>query len=158
MASLHTGSLVHGQLKFQGKALFFSGNWKVYLMPQWTAGGKVDGNYGRSTIAVTTASKRPVGGAILFPVIQVTFANPDRPYVKYDYWSGQAIHQIMAKSSQDVSPDFGWSLFTDFIYKTYTDLLVKVGAGSLKFEDAMSLKQQTVVQYTRDQGFAVTVP
>jgi hypothetical protein len=96
MASLHTGRPVHGQLTLQGKALFFLGNWKVYLMPQWTAGGKVDGNYGRSTIAVTTASKRPVRAAGLFPVTQVTFANPDRPDVKYDYWSGQAIHQIMA--------------------------------------------------------------
>jgi hypothetical protein len=96
MASLHTGRLDHGQFTFQGKALFSSGNWKVYLMPQCTAGGKVDGYYARSTIAVTTASKRPVGGAGLFPVTQVTFANPDRPDIKYDYWSGQAIHQIIA--------------------------------------------------------------
>jgi hypothetical protein len=127
-------------------------------MQQCTAEGKVNGNYGRSTIAVTTASKPSVGGAGLFPVTQVTFANPDRLDVKYDYWSGPAIHQIMTYSSQEVSPDFWWSLFTDFIYKASTDLFVKVGAGSLEFEDVMSLKQQTVVQYTWDQGFVVTVP
>src|ERR1700690_3813559 len=37
----------------------FSGKWKVYLMPQWNAGDKVNGNYGGSTIAVMKASAHP---------------------------------------------------------------------------------------------------
>ena len=158
----------------------YSGKWGVYLMPQWTAGGKVDGNYGGSTIAVTKASKHPAEAAefdkwlntdpkatleltnpdkaALFPVTLATFANPDWSDVKYDYWSGQAIHQVMAEASQEVNPDFGWSPFTDFVYTTYADLLVQVRAGSLKFEDAMSQLQEKVVQYAKDQGFTVTTP
>jgi predicted metalloprotease with PDZ domain len=44
------------------------------------------------------------------------------------------------------------------VYTTYADLLVKVRAGSLKFEDAMQQLQTTVVQYAKDQGFTVTTP
>ena len=37
----------------------FKGQWQVYLMPQWTAGGTVNGNYGGSTDAVMKASQHP---------------------------------------------------------------------------------------------------
>ena len=96
----------------------FKGKWKVYLMPQWKAGDKVNGNYGGSTIAVTKASAHPKEAAEfakwlntdakatldltnpdkagLFPVTQATLSNKAWSDVPYDYWSGQPIHQVMA--------------------------------------------------------------
>ncbi len=156
----------------------FAGKWKVYLMPQWTAGGKVNGNYGGSTIAVTKASAHPKEAALfnlwlntdakatleltnpdkagLFPVTLPTLANPAWSDVPYDYWSGQAIHQVMAEAAKQVDPGFGWSPFTSFVYTTYADDLVKVRAGSMTFEELMQDLQAKCVQYAKDQGFTVT--
>jgi multiple sugar transport system substrate-binding protein len=158
----------------------YAGKWKVYLMPQWTAGGKVNGNYGGSTIAVMKASQHPKEAAEfdqwlntdpnitleltnpdkagLFPVIQATLSNPKWSDVTYDYWSGQAIHQVMAQAAQQVNPNFGWSPFTSFVYTTYADDLTKVRAGEMTFEQAMQDLQTKCVAYAKDQGFTVTTP
>jgi multiple sugar transport system substrate-binding protein len=158
----------------------FSGHWSVYLLPQWTAGGQVDGNYGGSAIAVTMASAHPAeaaaftrwlntdaqptleltaaDGAALFPVTLATLNNSAWSDVTYEFWSGQAVHQVMAQASQQVDPNFGWSPFTNFVYTTYGDLLVQVRAGTITFEDAMQQLQTTVVSYAQDQGFTVTTP
>jgi multiple sugar transport system substrate-binding protein len=158
----------------------YKGKWKVYLMPQWTAGGKVNGNYGGSTDAVMKATKHPKEAAQfaqwlntdpnitleltnpdkagLFPVIQATLSNPKWSDVTYDYWSGQAIHQVMAQAAQQVNPNFGWSPFTSFVYTTYADDLTKVRAGQMTFEQAMQDLQTKCVAYAKDQGFTVTTP
>ncbi len=155
----------------------FKGKWKVYLMPQWTAGDKVNGNYGGSTIAVTKASAHPKEAAEfaqwlnvdpkvtleltnpdkagLFPVVQETLSNKDWSDVPYDYWSGQPIHQVMAEAAQQVNPSFQWSPFTDFVYTTYADLLTQVKAGTLTLQDAMKQLQDKSVTYAKDQGFTV---
>ena len=81
-----------------GNSPDYKGKWSVYLMPQWTAGGKVNGNYGGSTIAVAKASAHPKEAAAfdlwlntdakatleltnpdkagLFPTTLATLANP----------------------------------------------------------------------------------
>lgn len=155
----------------------FKGKWKVYLMPQWKAGDKVNGNYGGSTIAVAKASAHPKEAAEfaqwlntdakvtleltnpdkagLFPVTQATLSNKQWSDVTYDYWSGQAIHQVMAEAAQQVNPNFGWSPFTDFVYTTYADLLTQIKAGSITFEQAMQTLQDKSVTYAKDQGFTV---
>ncbi|HVN16883.1 MAG TPA: sugar ABC transporter substrate-binding protein [Anaerolineales bacterium] len=158
----------------------FSGKWKVYLMPQWTTGGKVNGNYGGSAIAVTKASAHPKEAAEfvqwlntdptatleltnpdkagLFPVTQGTLSNTKWSDVTYDYWSGQAIHQVMAEAAQEVDPNFQWSPITSFVYSTYGDDLTQVRAGKMTFEDAMKDLQDKVAGYAKDQGFTVTTP
>ena len=158
----------------------FKGKWKVYPMPQWTAGGKINGNYGGSAIAVTKASAHPKeaaafaqwlnvdakttlaltnpDGAGLFPVTQSTLSNPDWKDIKYDYWSGQAIHQVMSDAAQQVDVNFSWSPFTDFVFTTYADEIAKVKAGTITFEQALQDLQDKTVAYGKDQGFTVTTP
>jgi multiple sugar transport system substrate-binding protein len=158
----------------------YKGKWKVALMPQWTAGGQKNGNYGGSTIAVTKVSQHPKEAAAfdqwlntdgkitleltnpdkagLFPITQDTLKNKDWSDVKYDFWSGDAIHQVMAQAAQQVDPNFGWSPFTNFVYTTYADDLTKVKAGQMTFEDAMKDLQDKSVAYAKDQGFTVTNP
>jgi multiple sugar transport system substrate-binding protein len=158
----------------------YAGQWQVYLMPQWTPGGAVNGNYGGSTIAVMQASAHPAEAAEfaqwlntdpvitleltnpdkagLFPVTLATLSNPQWSDVTYDYWSGQAIHQVMAEAAQQVDPNFGWSPFTSFVYTTYADDLTKVRAGEMTFEQAMQDLQDKCVAYAKDQGFTVTTP
>jgi multiple sugar transport system substrate-binding protein len=158
----------------------YAGQWKVYLMPQWTEGGEVNGNYGGSTIAVMKATAHPEEAAefakwlntdskitldltnpekaALFPVTQGTLANSEWLDATYDYWSGQAIHQVMAEAAQQIDPNFGWSPFTSFVYTTYADLLTEVRAGSITFEEAMQSLQDQCVAYAEEQGFTVTTP
>jgi multiple sugar transport system substrate-binding protein len=149
-------------------------------MPQWTAGGKINGNYGGSAIAVTKASAHPKeaaafaqwlnvdakttlaltnpDGAGLFPVTQSTLSNPAWKDIKYDYWSGQAIHQVMSDAAQQVDVNFAWSPFTDFVFTTYADEIAKVKAGTITFEQALQELQDKTVAYGKDQGFTVTTP
>jgi multiple sugar transport system substrate-binding protein len=158
----------------------YKGKWKVYPMPQWTAGGKINGNYGGSTSAVTKASAHPKeaaafaqwlnvdpkatldltnpDGAGLFPVTQATLSNPEWKDVKFDYWSGQAIHQTMLDAAQQVDVNFAWSPFTDFVFTTYGDEISQVKAGTITFEQALKDLQDKVVTYAKDQGFTVTTP
>ena len=155
----------------------YKGKMKVYPMPQWSAGGKVNGNYGGSTIAVTKASQHPKEAeafdrwlntdpkitleltnpdkAGLFPVTQGTLSNPQWSGVTYDFWSGQAIHKTMAEGSQLVDVNFQWSPFTDFVYTTYADELTAVKAGSETLEQAMQNLQSKSSAYAKDQGFTV---
>jgi multiple sugar transport system substrate-binding protein len=163
-----------------GYAPDYAGDWQVYLMPQWTAGGAVNGNYGGSVIAVMKASAHPKEAAefaqwlntdpkitmdltnpdkaALFPVTLGTLSNPDWSDVTYDFWSGQAIHQVMAEAAKQIDPNFGWSPFTSFVYTTYADNLTKVRAGEMTFEQAMQDMQDKCVAYAKDQGFTVTTP
>ena len=158
----------------------FAGKWKVYPMPQWTAGGKINGNYGGSTIAVTKASAHPKeaaefdrwlnvdpaatlaltipDGAGLFPVTLATLADSNWKNTKYDYWSGQAIHQVMADAAQQVDVNFAWSPFTDFVFTTYADEITQVKAGTITFDQALQDMQDKSVAYAKDQGFTVTTP
>lgn len=155
----------------------FKGKWKVYSMPQWTAGGKVNGNYGGSTIAVTKASKYPKeaetfnrwlntdpgitlaltnpDSAGLFPVTLSTLSDPKWSDQTYDYWSGQAIHKVMAEAAAQVDVNYQWSPFTDFVYTTYADEVNAVKAGTQTFEQAMQNMQDKVTTYAKDQGFTV---
>jgi multiple sugar transport system substrate-binding protein len=163
-----------------GSSPDYKGKWKVYLMPQWTAGGKVNGNYGGSTIAVMKASAHPKEAAMfaqwlntdpkptleltnpdkagLFPVTLPTLSNAQWSDVTYDYWSGQAIHQVMAEAAKEVDPNFGWSPFTSYVYSTYADDITQVRAGTMTFEAAMQDLQDKCVSYAKDQGFTVTNP
>lgn len=155
----------------------YKGKWKVYPMPQWTAGGQVNGNYGGSTIAVTKATQHPKEAEIfdrwlntdpkpllaltdpakagLFPVTLATLANPAWSDIKYDYWSGQAIHQVMADAAKQVDVSYQWSPFTDFVYTTYADEIIAVKAGTETYEQAMQNMQDKVTAYAKDQGFTV---
>jgi len=163
-----------------GNAPDYEGKMKIYLMPQWSADSKVNGNYGGSTIAVMKATEHPKEAvefalwlntdsqvtldltnpdkAGLFPVTLATLSNSEWLDISYDYWSGQAIHQVMAEAAQQVDPDFDWSPFTSFVYSTYADNLTEVQAGSMTFEEAMQDMQDKCVAFAEDQGFTVSTP
>jgi multiple sugar transport system substrate-binding protein len=163
-----------------GSSPDYAGKWKVYPMPAWTAGDKTNGNYGGSTIAVTKASAHPKeaaefaqwlnvdakttlaltdpAGSGLFPVTQGTLSDPAWKDVTYDYWGGQAIHQVMLEAAQNVDVNFAWSPFTDFVFTTYADEITKVKAGEITFEQALQNLQDKVVTYGKDQGFTITTP
>jgi multiple sugar transport system substrate-binding protein len=165
-----------GPSLIESAAKDLSGDWQVSLMPQWTAGGTVNGNYGGSTDAIPVKGAHPkeaeafirwlntdptetlaltAGKSNLFPVTQATLASPDWAGFKSDFWSGQETHKVMADAAQQVDVSFGWSPFTDFVYTTYAEELAAVKAGTITFEQAMQNVQDKSTTYAKDQGFTV---
>jgi multiple sugar transport system substrate-binding protein len=156
-----------------------SGKWKAYEMPNWTAGTAVNGNYGGSTIAVTSASQHQAeaetfnrwlntdpgptlalanGAAGLFPVTNATLANPEWTDYTSDFFGGQKLHEVTAAAAQAVDVSFQWPPFTDFVYQTYADELTAVAAGNSTLVQTMADLQTKVTQYATDQGFTVVAP
>jgi multiple sugar transport system substrate-binding protein len=152
------------------------GNWEVTPIPQWTAGGAVNGNYGGSSIAVTSASQHQKaadefarwlttdpkatlsfanGAGNLYPVLGTTAADPAWINFTDPVFGGQETHKVMAAAGAQVDPSFGWSPFTDYVYQTYGDEVNKVIAGSITFEAAMADLQAKSTQFAKDQGFTV---
>lgn len=180
-AALGKGSVACWTAGAWGPALIESaaadlvGKWQIALMPQWTAGGKVNGNYGGSSIAVMKATAHPqeaetfarwlntdpkitlelTGKAALFPVTQQTLSNPKWVDYKSDFWGGQETHKVMAEAAQQVDVSFAWSPFQDYVYSTYADERNAVKAGTITFEQAMQNLQDKVIAYAKDQGFTV---
>lgn len=165
-----------GPSLIESAAADLSGDWQISLMPQWSAGGKVNGNYGGSTIAVPAKSAHPKeaeafarwlntdpgitlaltgGTSNLFPVTQTTLSSPDWAGFTSDFWGGQETHKIMAEAAQQVDVAFGWSPFTDFVYTTYSEELAAVVAGTTTFEQAMQNVQDKATTYAKEQGFTV---
>lgn len=165
-----------GPSLIESAAADLSGDWQISLMPQWSAGGKVNGNYGGSTIAVPAKSAHPKeaetfarwlntdpsitlaltgGTSNLFPVTQTTLSSPDWAGFTSDFWGGQETHKIMAEAAQQVDVAFGWSPFTDFVYTTYAEELAAVVAGTTTFEQAMQNVQGKATNYAKEQGFTV---
>ena len=91
----------------------------------------------------------------LFPVTLSTLSDPKWSDTTYDYWSGQAIHQVMADASAQVDVSYQWSPFTDFVFTTYSDEVTAVKSGTETFEQAMQNMQDKVTTYAKDQGFTV---
>jgi multiple sugar transport system substrate-binding protein len=152
------------------------GTWTISTLPQWTAGGKSDGAYGGSSIAVTNASQHQKaadafaawlttdakatlaltgGNAQLFPVQVAALADPTWTGGTDPFFSGQALHTIMADAMSQVDPSFGWSPFTSYVYNIYATDLVQVHSGKMTFEALMNDLQAKSVQYAKDQGMTV---
>jgi multiple sugar transport system substrate-binding protein len=153
-----------------------SGDWQIFLMPQWTAGEAVNGNYGGSTIAVTSASANPAAAetfarwlttdpqividvtqppANLFPVVKSALADPAWTEFAPEFWGGQQTHQVMAEAATQVDVTFQWSPFTDFVYTTFDEELNGILAGQTTFQQAMQNLQERSVAFAQDQGFTV---
>ncbi len=166
-----------GPSLIESAAADLSGDWEVSLMPQWSAGSAVNGNYGGSTDrgpreerpsqgsgdvhslaehgCRRSRSPSPGGTSNLFPVTEATLANAEWTGFTSDFWGGQETHKVMAEAAQQVDVSFGWSPFTDFVYTTYAEELAAVKAGTITFEQAMQNLQDKSTTYATDQGFTV---
>jgi len=115
-----------------------AGKWAVAESPQWAAGDKASGNWGGSSTAVFKGSKHPYEAAKfalwlntsdealtllnksanLYPAAK---SGLELPALKagVDFYGGQAIYDVFAKASAEVSPDFTWG---PTMTQTYNDV------------------------------------
>jgi multiple sugar transport system substrate-binding protein len=153
-----------------------SGKWVMTTLPQWDASKPSNGNYGGSSIAVTSASQNQKaaetfarwlttdpgptmeltgGKAQLFPVQNAVTSSATWADAADPFFGGQKTHQTMVTAMSQVDPSFQWGPFTDFVYSVYATDLVNVHSGKMTFADLMNDLQTKSVQYAKDQGFTV---
>lgn len=153
-----------------------AGKWAVAPMPQWTAGENASGNWGGSTAVVFNNTKHPYEAA---EFAAWAFSNLDALKLnnKYggqfpastegqqqlpaltqglDYYGGQKVWELFAKSSEGVDPSFQWG---PTMTKTYSDLGDGIGKavnGQGTLADALGTAQQKTVDTLKSQGLNAT--
>ena len=71
-----------------------------------------------------------------------------------DFYGGQAVNEVFAKSANAVAP-FEWSPFQSFLYQSMADEFGASLSGNGTLSDAFDRIQDAVVTYAKEQGFTV---
>ncbi|MDB5082639.1 MAG: putative solute-binding lipoprotein [Chloroflexi bacterium] len=152
-----------------------SGKWAVAYLPQWTAGSKVSGNWGGSTVAVIKGSKH-VKEAVEFgawlnsdpgPVGEMIKGNNIYPATKdggslpvlkqpNPYFSGQVINDIFTESAGNVDPSWTWGPTIDQVYADIGDQFTASTNGSGTLSSALDQAQAKTVADLKSKGLQVT--
>jgi multiple sugar transport system substrate-binding protein len=166
---------VWGQTIISGNAMNTAGKWRVAPMPQWNAGGPfVDGNWGGSTIAVTTQSKHPreaaqfatwlftdrtaysdmVKGLGVWPAATTLL---DLPILTGPnaFYGGQHLAAIFSAASRAVNTNFAWGPQMSYTYNTLGVNLQAAARGAMSFTAALDKTQNQVVSFLSSQGYNV---
>ena len=164
-----------GPVFLSGVAANSSGNWRAADLPQWNAGEFVTSNWGGSTLAVMKTTEHPAEAAevaiwlttdpettmlyttkqFFFPVTSALLSSPEFLGQKSDFYGGQPVNEVFAKSAGAVDLGFEWSPFQDYLYQVMTDEFGAVEDGSSTLADAFDRIQASVVSFAEDQGFTV---
>jgi len=89
-----------------------------------------------------------------FPTTKALLSSPEWAGNKMDFYGGQAVNEVFAKSSNAVTP-FEWSPFQSFLYQSMSDEFTASIGGKGTLSDAFDRIQDAVVAYAKDQGFTV---
>ncbi|GIE88739.1 ABC transporter substrate-binding protein [Actinoplanes regularis] len=167
-------SAVWGANSISSGAPDTSGKWAVAPMPQWTAGGKVAGNWGGSSTAVFKGSKHPYEAAqfaIWLNTSQeaLTLLNEKAnlyPATKdgatlpalgkgVDFYGGQKIYDVFAAAATQVTPDFTWGPTMTSTYASASDGFKAAVSGSGTLLDALKKAQTTTIDNLKSQSIPV---
>jgi multiple sugar transport system substrate-binding protein len=153
-----------------------AGKWRAAPIPQWTAGGNDQGDWGGSAFSVTTQSKHPkeatkvarelfgtsqdqwkigIDQAFLFPTAKPILNWDYFRDKKYAFFGDQAVNQVFVPAANGIGT-FDWSPFQDFAYNTLVTSVGDVVSGKKPFTVALDDLQSQVVDYANKQGFKVS--
>jgi multiple sugar transport system substrate-binding protein len=150
------------------------GKWRAADLPQWDASKFATGNWGGSALAVMKATQHLPEAAelaiwlttnpeatklyttkqALFPCTSALLSSPEWKGTKMDFYGGQAVNEVLAKSANAVRP-YEWSPFQDFFYQSMADEFGASISGKGTLSDAFDRIQDAVVAYAQAQGFTV---
>ncbi|MEX0954519.1 MAG: extracellular solute-binding protein [Rhizobiaceae bacterium] len=151
-----------------------AGQWRAADLPQWDASKFATGNWGGSSLAVLKATQHLPEAAevaiwlctdpeatklyttkqFFFPAPSALLSSPEWAGDKMDFYGGQAVNEVFAKSANAVLP-FEWSPFQSVIYQSMADELGASLNGNGTLSDAFDRIQDAVVAYAKEQGFTV---
>ena len=152
-----------------------AGKWRAAPIPQWQTGTFVSANWGGSTLAVLSSTRRLKEAAelaiwlttnpqatslyttkqFLFPVVNALLDSPEFANKPFDFYGGQPVNQVFIESAKAVDPSFQWSPFQDYVNQTMGDELGAAASGKRTLAEAFDRLQDNFVRYAQDQGFTV---
>ncbi len=155
--------------------------WRAAIIPQWSPGNTMDGDWGGSVQAVTKVSKYPEAAAIfaafinaapvelthdvapakdggggLFPAAIAGFNIPAFKAPNPALDNQPANVDIFEKESSRVNTKFQWSPWTSYVFNELQTEIEKAFTGKESVQQALANVQQQVVNYARSQGYNVT--
>jgi len=152
-----------------------AGKWRAAPIPQWQPGKFVSANWGGSTLAVLSNTKRPKEAAelaiwlttnaqatslyttkqFLFPTQNALLDSPEFANKPFEFYGGQPVNQIFVESAKAVDRSFQWSPFQDYVNQSMGDELGAAANGKGTLAQAFDRLQDNFVRYAQDQGFTV---
>jgi multiple sugar transport system substrate-binding protein len=153
-----------------------AGKWRAAPLPQWTAGGNDQGDWGGSAFSVTTQTKHPkeatlvarelfgtstdqwkigIDKAFLFPTAKPILESDYFKNKTYSFFGDQPVNQVFVPASDGIAK-FDWSPFQDFAYNTLVSSVAEATSGKKTLSDSLDDLQNQVVDYATKQGFTVT--
>ncbi|MGH3148797.1 MAG: ABC transporter substrate-binding protein [Rubrobacter sp.] len=165
-----------GPVFLEGVAGESKGKWRAAPLPQWEAGAQESGNWGGSTLAVTTQSEYPEEAAelakwlthapeptklyttkqFLFPVLNDLLDSPEFKNSKSDFYGGQAVNSVFVEASDNVDTGFEWSPFQDYVYAQMAEQFGAAASGDVEFAQVPQNLQDKVSGFAKQQGFKVS--
>lgn len=154
------------------------GNWRVAPLPQWKAGQASSGNWGGSSLVVTTQSKHPEAalafaewlnasrqavetnfkGGGLFPAAKAGLTLPalnDKTSAPIKFFGGQAINKVYADMSRGVNVDFQWAPWFPAVNANFNKQMDAMLKGRLTPDQALAAWQQESLSAAKKQGYDV---
>ncbi|KGJ74668.1 sugar ABC transporter substrate-binding protein [Cryobacterium roopkundense] len=151
-----------------------AGNWAVAPSPQWVAGDAASGNWGGSSTAVFTGSEHPYEAAKfalwlntssesltllnesanLYPAAK---SGLELPVLKegVEFYGDQAIYDVFATASSQVSPDFVWGPTMTQTYNDVSDGFKAAVSGNGTLAEALASGQTATIDALKAQSIPV---
>ena len=153
-----------------------AGKWRAAGIPQWDPAKPSNGNYGGSSLAVTSTSPKKEQAAMLvqwllsqhapgaefataqflFPVQKSLLDDAHFVQTPYPFFGGQPINTVFSDAAREVGPGFQWCPFNDYFMAQLGNELGAAASGGGSLAAAFDTLQQRVSRYARNQGFTVT--
>ena len=150
-----------------------SGKWRAAPLPQWTAGGTVQADWGGSSFAVTDQSQHPkeatqvameifgsaqepwkigIDKAFLFPTAKPILTWDYFVNKEYEFFGGQKVNTVFVPAANGAGT-FDWTPFNDFAANQITTAIGQAVQKKASFTDALDTVQRNVTDYAGKQGF-----
>ncbi|NPD65669.1 extracellular solute-binding protein [Lichenicola cladoniae] len=153
-----------------------SGQWRCAQLPQWDTAKPSNGNYGGSSLAVSSTSpnKQAAATAIqwllaqkqpgtafatkqfLFPVQKALLDDTKFLSTPHPFYGNQPINTVFAEAAQRVGAGFQWSPFNDYFMSQMSNELGAAASGGGTLEAAFDRLQDRIAHYAKQQGFRVS--
>ena len=151
-----------------------SGKWVMTALPQWTAGGTSDGNWGGSSTAVMAASKHQADAAEFAswlntnPTATAALASDGGIYPADtdaesalassppSYFSNQPDFYTLAKQLSSEAAPVTWGPDVDVAYSDFTTAFTAAASGNGSFLTPLATVQSDVVNDMKKSGFTVS--
>jgi multiple sugar transport system substrate-binding protein len=150
------------------------GNWRVAMMPEWTAGQADGAENGGSANSVLSSSKNQLAAAGFieymdsgagaqisastgdFPAASAILSSSSWQGVTPAYFGGQAINKVLAQASNSVLSGWSYLPFQVYANSIFPNTVGQAYTGKSTLDAGLKAWQQQSASYGTQQGFSVT--